>query len=137
MHQLIKVGIAAFIGKVLATLFIAICIVIGFGPPEWAAYVLHGSSYVTPEMLRVSLIIVGGIAVAFAYGPQINRRPWPSWLMRWVPDWLRLVLFLIAVGAIGIFAHTALREYEAQALLQQQDAAREAGKVRRTEEPRR
>jgi len=35
-----KVALAAFAGKVLATLFIAVCIGLGFGPDKWAAMIL-------------------------------------------------------------------------------------------------
>jgi hypothetical protein len=57
---LAKVGIAAFVGKIAATLFVALCVVIGFGPDKWAMYLVAGTPF-TPENLRIGLLVFGAL----------------------------------------------------------------------------
>jgi hypothetical protein len=57
-----------FIGKIAATLFVAVCLVLGFGPDKWAAYLV---SWISPELAQLAFLALGFITFVFAFGPSI------------------------------------------------------------------
>lgn len=60
MHQFLS----SFFGKLLAALFIAVCIALGFGPDEWAGLLTGLQSSIWLLAARVSFI---GVAVALVW----------------------------------------------------------------------
>jgi hypothetical protein len=70
--QWAKVSLAAFLGKVAGALFIAVCVLIGFGPDQWAAYVVKGSVF-TPVVLRSLLLLLGGIVALVLLAPVFRK----------------------------------------------------------------
>jgi hypothetical protein len=63
-----------FAGKILAALFVAVCLVLGVGPDKWASYLVAGvGDWATPGA-RIAFITLGMITFFAAFGPTIVRR---------------------------------------------------------------
>ena len=60
-----KTFIASFVGRLAAALFIAICVFLGFGPKEWAAFVISGWQWVTPAVAQWAFLGLGALASAW------------------------------------------------------------------------
>lgn len=68
----------AFVGKLVAALFIAICAVLGFGPDKWAAWLVNGlGSWATPLVARIALLCLGGIASILLIATIVRGRTEP------------------------------------------------------------
>jgi hypothetical protein len=66
--------IAAFVGKMLATLVIAVLVVFGAGPDEWAAWLIRAMpEFITPSMVRWWLGGLAVLAFMLIWGPSIYR----------------------------------------------------------------
>jgi hypothetical protein len=65
----------AFVGRVLAALFIAGCIFIGFGPSEWVA--LIAGHWADPWVARTAFILLGLITLALLVWQWWASRPMP------------------------------------------------------------
>lgn len=66
-----KVFVAAFAGKIVAAIFIAICIALGFGPKEWAAMILG----VEPTLFaRGGFLVLALIAAVVLAWPFVSPR---------------------------------------------------------------
>lgn len=54
----------AFIGKILATIFVAICTILGFGPEEWAEYLItSGPTWLTPKIAQFVFLALAFITL--------------------------------------------------------------------------
>jgi len=63
-----RVFTAAFLGRIAAYLFVAICAALGFGPPEWAAMILGTD----PSLLaRAGFLILAALTFAVVAGPHL------------------------------------------------------------------
>ena len=94
METWAKVGIAAFIGKVFASLFIAVCVVIGFGPEKWAAYLVTGTPF-TPRNLRAGLLVLASAVALNLVFPFIRK------IAPRVDPWHVIVVGLV-IAAVGV-----------------------------------
>jgi hypothetical protein len=94
METWAKVGIAAFIGKVFASLFIAVCVVIGFGPEKWAAYLVTGTPF-TPSNLRAGLLVLASAVALNLVFPFIRK------IALRVDPWHVIVIGLV-IAAVGV-----------------------------------
>jgi hypothetical protein len=66
-----RIFTAAFLGKVAAALFIAVCIALGFGPTEWAAMILGTD----PTLLaRAGFLFLALLAAVGLLWPFIHAR---------------------------------------------------------------
>lgn len=77
-----KTFIASFVGRLAAALFIAICVFLGFGPKEWAAFVISGRQWVTPAVAQWAFLGLGALVLGSMLGPpalRMLRRP-QQWL---------------------------------------------------------
>lgn len=60
MRISIKAFFGAFFGKLLASLFIAACVLLGFGPDKWAAFMIQNLPYwITPAVARSGFLALG------------------------------------------------------------------------------
>lgn len=69
-------------GKLVASLFIAVCFSLGFGPEKWAEFMIANlPSWITPIIAQIVFLVLGIIASGFLVFPLINfRLPWRiSW----------------------------------------------------------
>jgi hypothetical protein len=67
-----------FVGKILGALFIAICLALGFGPTEWASFMIAElPTWVTPTAARMAFLSLAAIT-AFAFAWPVVRARWPS-----------------------------------------------------------
>ncbi len=63
----------AFLGKIFAALFIAVSVLLGFGPKEWAAAVLGTEQPLWVWVIRIALIGGSGLLIWFVFiMPAIN-----------------------------------------------------------------
>jgi hypothetical protein len=70
----IKVAAAAFVGKLLAVIFVAISVLIGLGPDKWASFLLEGfPSWVTPGVLRTAALILAVSVLVQLVWPLLSR----------------------------------------------------------------
>lgn len=86
-----KVGIAAFIGKLVATLFVAVCVVIGFGPDKLARYLVEGTQF-SPQNLRFLLLLFAAVTATILLGPIIRKS---------AARQVGLAVIVIAIGALA------------------------------------
>lgn len=66
-----KSMVGAIIGKIIATIFVAVCTVLGFGPKEWAVMIL---GIETVWLARLVFFALAAITLAILIGPPIWRR---------------------------------------------------------------
>jgi hypothetical protein len=60
-----RIFLSAFLGKVFGSLFIAICIAFGFGPQQWAEYLIAGMPvFITPGVVRLAFLLLASITLA-------------------------------------------------------------------------
>jgi hypothetical protein len=64
MRTFLQALAGSFVGKVLASLFIAICAAIGFGPDRWAAFVI-GEMPIPLLVARVLFLGLGALAIIY------------------------------------------------------------------------
>lgn len=63
-----KAFFGGFFGKVFASLFLAACLLLGFGPDEWAKFVIQDLPWwFTPDIARHILIFLGLMTVIYLY----------------------------------------------------------------------
>ncbi len=56
----------SFLGKITSVLFITVCMAIGFGPDEWAKYLLNDLPvHFNPRAAQILLLILGAITLFF------------------------------------------------------------------------
>jgi hypothetical protein len=57
--------VSTFIGRILAALFIAICIALGFGPNKWAVFLISGMPVlITPGVVRLVFLLFASATLA-------------------------------------------------------------------------
>jgi hypothetical protein len=60
-----KAFLGALAGKLFATLFIAICLLLGFGPDQWAEFMIEGlPTWITPAIAQSVFLILGILTLA-------------------------------------------------------------------------
>jgi hypothetical protein len=70
----IKVAAAAFVGKLLVVVFVAVSVLIGFGPDKWASFLLEGfPSWVTPGKLRTAVLILAALVLVQLVWPLLSQ----------------------------------------------------------------
>jgi len=53
-----------FVGNILSALFLAICIALGFGPTQWAEFLISGMPlFVTPGIVRLVFLLLGSLTL--------------------------------------------------------------------------
>jgi hypothetical protein len=58
MGTFIKAAAGGFVGKLLATLFIAACVAVSFGPDRWVSFIIDGApSFLTPSNARAMFLV--------------------------------------------------------------------------------
>lgn len=75
-----RIFISAFSGKIVAAIFLAACVMLGFGPEEWINWFLSGfSNYITPGIARGAFLafalIVAMILVWLWLSPATVKSP--------------------------------------------------------------
>jgi len=69
--------IGSFAGKLLATLFIAVCVALGAGPDTWAQWLLGAAVNVeTARLLFILLAVVTAVALGFSLRRQATSAVW-------------------------------------------------------------
>jgi len=62
----------AFFGKLMAALFIAVCIAMGIGPEKWAAFVVSGlGDWATPFGARIAFLVLAIVTLVTVFGPWL------------------------------------------------------------------
>jgi hypothetical protein len=57
--------ISSFVGGILRTLFVAICIALGVGPDKWAAFLIAGMPFLlTPGVVRLAFLLLASLTLA-------------------------------------------------------------------------
>ena len=77
-----KAFLGGFLGKLVAGIFIAICLARGFGPDEWVEFMITNlPSWITPTAAQIVFVGLGITTLGFLVFPYINfRLPWRiSW----------------------------------------------------------
>jgi hypothetical protein len=65
----------SLLGRLLAALLIAVCVVLGFGPDRWAAFVIGGLPlWITPPALRLALLLLAAVVITLEI-ISLRRRP--------------------------------------------------------------
>lgn len=66
-----------FWGKIAATIFVAVCLLFGFGPDEWVAFMITGfPEVITPTLARYAFLVLGLIVLIYIFWPLIKyKRP--------------------------------------------------------------
>jgi hypothetical protein len=60
-----------FAGKLLGSVFIACCALLGFGPEQWAAFMIAGlPHWFTPSLARAIFILFGMVTAAILWWPR-------------------------------------------------------------------
>ena len=82
----------AFLGRLLATTFVALCIALGFGPDKWAAALIGAQPPLIVWAVRGGFLLLGAITFVCALWPTINRF-WighhrPDMTIREAIDWI-------------------------------------------------
>ena len=55
---------SAFAGKVVAAIFVAVCVILGFGPEQWVTFLIDGLPlWMTPALARVMFILLAVLTV--------------------------------------------------------------------------
>lgn len=63
-----------FFGKLAAALFIGVCAVLGFGPEEWASYLLQGlPGVVSPRAAQWGFLALAGLVALHMAWPWLSR----------------------------------------------------------------
>ena len=71
--------IGAFVGKILAVLFIGLCVVFGIGPQKWVAYMIEGLPFsMEPFHARIAFLFLGLVAATFLIIPYFKNIRWRS-----------------------------------------------------------
>jgi len=65
-----RIFLQAFFGKLAAAIFIAVCIIVGVGPPEWAKMI---TGIETGVAVRTGFTVLALITLAALLGPFISR----------------------------------------------------------------
>jgi hypothetical protein len=60
-----RIILFAFVGKILASLFVAVCVVLGFGPTQWAEFLISGMPiFITPGIARLVFLLFASLTLA-------------------------------------------------------------------------
>jgi hypothetical protein len=71
--------ISSFIGGILRTIFVAICIALGFGPDKWAAFLITGMPVlVTPGVVRLVFLLFASLTLGSLLWNKISGSQ-PVW----------------------------------------------------------
>jgi hypothetical protein len=82
MHPFLQSAGGAFVGKILAAIFIAVCVAVGFGPDAWATFLLGDLSLLAHIISRISFLLLGITVLCFIIWPKL-RRWWRRLGFRW------------------------------------------------------
>ena len=64
----------AFVGKILAALFIAVCLMFGIGPDNWAEWIISGlGDQITPSIARYAFLTLAALTAFAVFGPSLWR----------------------------------------------------------------
>jgi hypothetical protein len=64
MRTFVRAMVASFAGRLLAVLFVAVCVLLGFGPDQWAAFLISGLPiWITPSAARITLLLAAIVIV--------------------------------------------------------------------------
>jgi hypothetical protein len=56
--------ISSFIGGILRTVFVAICVALGFGPDKWAGFMSAGMPFlITPGVVRLGFLLLASLTL--------------------------------------------------------------------------
>jgi hypothetical protein len=67
-----RIFFLAFAGKIAGTLFAAICTAIGFGPDQWAEFLISGMPFlVTPGVVRLAFLLLASVTLASTFWSSI------------------------------------------------------------------
>lgn len=69
-------AIGGFVGKLIASLFIAVCVVLGVGPIEWATYLLGGAAPWVARLVFVVLAVLAALALGFSIRASQPTHEW-------------------------------------------------------------
>jgi hypothetical protein len=97
--------VGAFIGKIVAAIFIAACIFLGFGPEEWV--VMIAGHDIWPWLVRAVLIVFGLATLFFLtkqWATSRRREPVLKWKWRNRAKSIRLSSMLLTIAVILIGA---------------------------------
>ena len=104
----IKVAIAAFVGKLLAVVFVAASVMIGFGPDKWASFLVEGfPAWITPSIVRTTFLLLAALVSVQLVWPLI------SYAINAVPNaiWRRsgvmitgLLIFVVGIVCVAVGA---------------------------------
>jgi hypothetical protein len=72
MRLFFQSAAGAFVGKLLASIFIAVCVGLGFGPQEWARFVLGDLPYFGQIAARIAFIVLGLGVLLLLVWPQFS-----------------------------------------------------------------
>jgi hypothetical protein len=68
-----RIFIFAFAGKIVASLFVAICTAIGFGPDHWAEFIVAGMPFlVSPGVVRLGFLLLASLTLASLFWGPIS-----------------------------------------------------------------
>jgi len=105
-----RIFFSAFLGRIVGSLFVGICIVLGFGPTQWAEFLISGLPvFITPGIARLGLLLIASIVVFLEW-----RVPVRSGINNWSPRARQsaLTAFVITcclpfvIGAFYVTAHS-------------------------------
>jgi hypothetical protein len=74
MRPFLQSAAGAFVGKILAAIFIAVCVAVGFGPDAWATFLLGDLSSLARIISRIGFLLLAMTVVCFVIWPKL--RPW-------------------------------------------------------------
>ncbi len=72
MRLFFQSAAGAFIGKLLAALLIAVCVALGVGPEEWAAFVLGDLSYFRQILARIGFVSLAAVVFGSLIWPKLR-----------------------------------------------------------------
>jgi hypothetical protein len=68
-----KIAVAAFLGKIVAAIFLAICTALGFGPTEWSQMIIGIEITTLGRVLFLVLALITALSLSL---PWWHARPW-------------------------------------------------------------
>jgi hypothetical protein len=84
MRPFLSAFMGGFLGKIAAAIFIAVCVLLGFGPNEWAAYVVP---FAVPVILiRAGFLVLAALTLVGLLSPLIIKRRTKQKKQRELPE---------------------------------------------------
>jgi hypothetical protein len=63
-----NIFISAALGRIVGSLLVGICIVLGFGPTAWAEFLISGMPvFLTPGIARLGLLLIASVVIFFEW----------------------------------------------------------------------